>query len=228
MQIALLQKKQSSEESPVAKALRRAGLAPVELEADHPGDLSKYAGYIVLRANKDQVLSELKLADEVGKPILGLGEGAGWLVQTGLVPGLPDYRVGITMAAPKKPPMEEWVFLKLFEDYQFNAFTRKLTHQHILRNRYLDCPGEFHIPPGLLMELEIQGLTVFHYCDAQGRRQAADHIAAVSNKRGNVMAMPTHPEYGGWGELIFQAMYEYLEEGHVPHVSPLNYFPRHY
>jgi phosphoribosylformylglycinamidine (FGAM) synthase-like amidotransferase family enzyme len=77
------------------------------------------------------------------------------------------------------------------------------------------------------MEIQENGMNVFQYCDQGGRviEPSSNHIAAISNKAGNVLAMSPFP-----GELlseaIFQSMRDYIQEGNRRSVSPLYYYPR--
>jgi phosphoribosylformylglycinamidine synthase len=91
------------------------------------------------------------------------------------------------------------------------------------------------ISPGLLAEMQENGLNVFQYCDAQGKiidefpvnpNGSIDNIAAISNKAGNVMAMMPHPERTEGCDAIFKSMREYIAEGYKQKVEPLHYYPR--
>ncbi|MDR3476937.1 MAG: phosphoribosylformylglycinamidine synthase subunit PurQ [Gammaproteobacteria bacterium] len=231
MQIAIIQNSQSSAcDNKMTEALLRAGMEPIDYVLGQSDlALPSCQGYVVIEAEKQNhaLLETLKREIEAGKPVLGIGLGARFLIESGLVPGLPDYRVGITLNDREPVLVDQCVYLRLSEDYQFNAFTQKLMPKDILCNPLSDNLGSFVIPPGLLYEMRIQGLTVFQYCTAQGEAIISDNIAAVSNKVGNVMAMLSHPEMGGYGDKIFHSMHDYIAEGHVQQVSPLHYFPRH-
>jgi phosphoribosylformylglycinamidine (FGAM) synthase-like amidotransferase family enzyme len=231
MQIAIIQNSPlNARDALIAEALLRAGMQPIELLWGQSSvALSSCQGYILLQAQHENpvLLNALKQEVRDGKPLLGIGWGAKFLIESGLVPGLPADRVGITLKDRPSHLVDEYVHLRLFEDYQFNAFTQKLMAKDILRSSLLDNLGFFDIPPGLLYEMRIQGLTVFEYCTAQGEAIVSDNIAAVSNKVGNVMAMLSQPEVGVISDKIFHSMNDYIAEGHIQQVSPLHYFPRH-
>jgi phosphoribosylformylglycinamidine synthase len=125
--------------------------------------------------------------------------------------------------------------MRLTDHFQYNAFTRFLTPKTILPVSVAHSEGRFVIPPGLLAEMQVQGLGLFQYCDADGRiidafpvnpNGSVQNIAAVSNKAGNVMAMVPHPERTPHGDAIFNSMREHIAKGHAGQVTPLHYQPR--
>ena len=126
---------------------------------------------------------EIKAQSETGKPILGICNGAQILVETGLVPGLENNKVGMVLTENKRVAngkilgtgyYNAWVHMRLGDEYQRNAFTRHLTPKHILHIPIAHGEGRFVMTPALLQEVKIQGLNVFQYCDAQG--QIIDHF----------------------------------------------------
>src|SRR5690606_22481323 len=95
--------------------------------------------------------------------------------------------------------------------------------------------GRFVMSEALLDEIKIQGLHVFQYCNAAGEimdefpvnpNGSMANIAALSNKRGNVMAMMPHPERTPNGDAIFQSMRDYIAEQQHTATLPLYYYPR--
>jgi len=220
--------------------------------------LNDYAGFVIVGgfsyedrgragaiASLDPLMLTLKEQSKLGKPILGICNGAQILVETGLVPGVENDKVAMALTQNLRIQNDKvlgagfynaWVHMRLADDYQLNAFTRKVKSQAVLKLPVAHGEGRFVIPPALLMEMKTQGMHVFQYCDAYGKitsefptnpNGSVDNIAAVSNKAGNVMAMMPHPERTPNGDAIFQSMKDYIESGYVQTVAPLYYYPRH-
>jgi phosphoribosylformylglycinamidine synthase subunit PurQ / glutaminase len=258
MRIGIIQFPGSNCERETILAVKRAGMEPVEYLWNEPlAILREMAGYIIVGgfsyedrsragiiAALDPIMQELKQQSERGKPILGICNGAQILVETGLVPGLEQHKVGMVLAENKRILNDQllgvgfynaWVHIRLSDEYQRNAFTRHLTPKRVLPMPIAHREGRFMMPSTLLQEVQYQGLNVFQYCDEAGQVEACfpinpngsmDNIAAVSNKAGNVLAMMPHPERTPHGEAIFQSMRDYIREGHCQKTSPLSYYPR--
>lgn len=258
MRIAIVQFPGSNCERETALAVKRAGMEPQEFLWNEPKEkLAECAGFIIvggfsyedrLRAGAiaalDPVMDVIATQSELGKPVLGICNGAQILVETGLVPGLVNNQVGMTLTDNKRIKNSKvlgtgyynaWVNMRLADGYQLNAFTRCLTPKTILSVPVAHGEGRFVIPQALLMEMQTNGQNVFQYCDTTGNiidefpinpNGSVNNIAAVSNKAGNVMAMMPHPERTVNGDAIFQSMAEYIASGHVQRVHPLNYVPR--
>ncbi len=256
--IAIIQFPGSNCERETMLAVKRAGMEPVEfLWNESPAKLADFSGYIIVGgfsyedrsragviAALDPIMEVLKQQSEKAKPILGICNGAQILVETGLVPGLKNNKIGMALTDNKRIQQENilgtgfynaWVHMRLSNEYQLNAFTRKLTPKHILSIPVAHGEGRFVIPPALLTEVQANGLNVFQYCDAQGNiidefpvnpNGSIDNIAAISNKVGNVMAMMPHPERTTNGDAIFQSMRDYILQGYKQQVTALYYSPR--
>jgi len=258
MQIAIIQFSESNSDRDAAMAVLRAGMQPVDFFWGEPArKLADCAGFVLIGCDSpedtslivkdaafDLVIQYLQQQSELGKPILGIGRGAQILVETGLIPGLPFYQRTIELADNVQIQNDKMTNLGFYEglvhirpavSYQLNAFTNQLKPDVILPMPVAHAKGRFLIPPGLLAEIQAQGLAVFQYCDEQGDisdifpinpNGSVINIAAVSNRMGNVMAMMPHPERTPLGDLIFHSMREYINQGHVEHLTPLNYQPR--
>jgi phosphoribosylformylglycinamidine synthase I len=221
--------------------------------------LADYAGFIIVGvfsyedrgragviAALDPLMQAIKQQSELGKPILGICNGAQILVETGLVPGLEHNQVGMALTDNKRVQRghvlgtgyyNAWVNMRLSDHYQLNAFTRTLSPKNILHIPVAHGEGRFIIPPALLSEMQNNGQCVFQYCDANGNitdefpvnpNGSIQNIAAVSNKTGNVMAMMPHPERTTNGDAIFASMREYIELGLSQRVLPMHYQSQHF
>lgn len=258
MRIAIVQFPGSNCERETMLAVKRAGMEPVEfLWNESHEKLREMDGYIIVGgfsyedrsragiiAALDPVMQEIKVQSEKGKPILGICNGAQILVETGLVPGLENNKIGMVLTENKRVVngkilgtgyYNAWVNIRLSDEYQRNAFTRHLNTKDILHVPVAHGEGRFVMTDALLQEVEVQGLNVFQYCDADGNiidsfpvnpNGSLHNIAAISNKAGNVMAVMPHPERTTNGDAIFQSMRDYITEGRVENTVPLYYYPR--
>lgn len=271
-QIAIMQFPGSNCERETMLAVKRAGMEPIEFLWNEPKEkLAKFDGFIIVGgfsyedrsragaiAALDPIMQVIKEQSTLGKPILGICNGAQILVESGLVPGLENNKLALALTDNKRVQKNSsyskdkneleymvlgtgyynaWVNMRLSENYQYNAFTRCLTPANILSIPVAHGEGRFVIPPALLTEMQENGLNVFQYCDKKGNiidefpinpNGSVNNIAAISNKAGNVMAMMPHPERTVNCDAIFQSMREYIAEGYRQKVAPLHYYPRAY
>lgn len=256
--IAIIQFPGSNCEAETLRAVRHAGMDAEEfLWNRNPADLKNFAGYIIVGgfsyedrsrsgiiAALDPLIPYLRIEAEAGKPILGICNGAQILVETGLVPGLKNYAVGMALAENKRLQngrilgtgyYNAWTQMKLSTAPTTTAFTRCLQPEQILSVPIAHGEGRFIIPTELLEEMKQYGLTTFRYCDPTGEineqfptnpNGAVYNLAAVSNKTGNVMAMMPHPERRpDMGIEIFSSMKKYIEGSVVTTVNSLAYAP---
>jgi phosphoribosylformylglycinamidine synthase I len=258
MRIAIVQFPGSNCERETALAVERAGMQPKEfLWNDLPEKLADFNGFIIVGgfsyedrsragiiAALDPIMQAIKQQSKLGKPVLGICNGAQILVEAGLVPGLERDQPGMVLTNNKRMQQGKvlgtgfynaWVTMRLATGYQLNAFTRHLTPKNILSVPVAHAEGRFVVPPVLLAELERNGLHVFQYCDATGHiidefpvnpNGSVRNIAAIANKTGNVMAMMPHPERTPQGDAIFQSMRDYIVDGCRMQMSTLHYQPR--
>jgi len=222
MRIAILQLIDSAGVQDLQLAVERAGMQAIPVFCDSTGEIGPSFDGLIVMANAchELVLAEVKKHSAQGKAVLGIGQGAKILIESGMVPGLEDDKVGITLT--KKPFVaaensQAACTMHLSEDYQRNAFTRCLTTQDVL-SIPVDADVRFVMGAGLREEIRIQGMDVFHYGNGD--------IAAIANKSGNVMAILPSIERTQQGDVIFHSMREYLKEGYCPQVTPLYYYPR--
>lgn len=258
MQVAVIVFPGSNCERETIVTLERVGLIAKEfLWNENPEKLVDFAGYVLVGgfsyedrgragiiASRAPIMEVLKKQSELGKPIIGICNGAQILVEGGLVPGLSDYQLGMaltdnfSMQAGKETHFgyfNNWVHMRLADHYQLNAFTRFLNPKKILTVPIAHGEGKFVIPPALLMEMELNGQLLFQYCNQQGQiiddfpinpNGSIRNLAAVSNKAGNVLAMMPHPERTLTCDDIFLSMRDYIERGTFQQVLPLYYQPR--
>jgi len=172
-------------------------------------------------------------------------------VESGLVPGLANHRVGIALTDNKRVKGKHvlgvgyyntWANLQLTASAGRCAFTR-----HLKIGEWINVPlahgeGRFILPHDLLEKMISNEQTVFRYCDDEGiisdefptnPNGSMHNLAAVCNPKGNVMAMMPHPERTENGDAIFSSMKNFIESknpttGHIlsfdrPHYEVENY-----
>jgi len=185
--------------------------------------LSRYDGYVLpggfsyqdrVRAGaiaaKDRIVDCLFKEAESGKPVLGICNGAQILLEAGMVPGIEAGQVEMGLARNIMPDRDgyyaRWTHLRVLG-------SRSCASAAIAPGTTIPIPvahaeGRFVTrEPGLVDRLFANGQVVMAYVEADGSPAAAfpanpngstRAIAAVSNPRGNVVAMMPHPERAAW------------------------------
>ena len=241
--IAIIQFPGSNTERETLMACHRAGLNPVEfLWNEAPEKLSEFDGFVIVGgfsyedrsrsgiiASLDPIMKQVRIEADFGKPVLGICNGAQILVESGLVPGLKDHRLGIAMTDNKRIKngnvigvgyYNTWANLQMSVPYTRCAFTH-----HLKKSEWINIPlahgeGRFIIPDEILSQMINNDQTVFRYCDNRGNiidefptnpNGSVYNLAAVCNPAGNVMAMMPHPERTKNGDVIFSSMKESIK-----------------
>ena len=102
------------------------------------------------------------------------------------------------------------------------AFTRHLEPAQTICIPLAHAEGRYVIPQSLLGQMITNEQTPFQYSNADGiiddsfptnPNGSVHNLAAVTNPRGNVMAIMPHPERVPAGNPIFSSMREYIETG---------------
>ena len=258
IRIAVVQFPGSNTERETHLALCRVGMTPVDFlwNQDH-GILEACDGFVLVGgfsyedcsrsgviASLDPVLECLKDENERGKPILGICNGAQILVESGMIPQLDRYQVGLALTRNKRVSngrvlgtgyYNAWVNLKLNSVPSRCAFTRDLEPEGQLKIPAAHGEGRFLAPQDLISELAERDQITFQYCDRSGtvspgfpvNPNGSDaNIAAVCNPSGNVMAMMPHPERTPNGDSIFSSMRDYILNPSKIAVRPLTFTPR--
>ena len=258
--IAIIQFPGSNTERETLMACRRVGLNPIEFLWNEPTEkLSEFDGYVIVGgfayedrsragiiAALDPIMKQIRLEAEKGKPVLGICNGAQILVESGLVPGLKNYRVGIALTDNKRVQgghvigvgyYNTWANLKMSAPSNRCAFTRHLNSGEWIKIPLAHGEGRFIIPNVLLEKMISNNQTVYRYCDDNGNivdefptnpNGSMYNLAAVCNPAGNVMAMMPHPERTENGDVVFSSMKEFIENGNPVSDHNLSFDRPHY
>ncbi|MDP6260569.1 MAG: phosphoribosylformylglycinamidine synthase I [Candidatus Marinimicrobia bacterium] len=258
--IAIIQFPGSNTERETLMACNRVGLNPVEFLWNEPSEkLSVFDGYVIVGgfayedrsragviAALDPIMKQIKIEADKGKPVLGICNGAQILVESGLVPGLENHRVGIALTDNKRVKNNHcigvgyyntWANLQLTAPSDRCAFTR-----HLITGDWINVPlahgeGRFIVPDKLLEKMISNDQTVFRYCDNDGNivdefptnpNGSMHNLAAVCNAQGNVMAIMPHPERTEKGDAVFSSMKEFIEKENPVSSHTLTFDRPHY
>lgn len=125
-----------------------------------------------------------------------------------------------------------WVHICCTET-KLGAFTRRLKPNHPLSLPVAHGERRFQLSEDLWLAMQKQGCSSLHYCDAAGQivshfpinpNSSAYNLAALTNARGNVMAIMPHPERSPEGDILFQSMHDYIKDGHYPAFHSIDYY----
>ena len=183
-------------------------------------DVDRYDGFVIpggwgyedrIRAGvimaKDPILDIIRDESERGKPILGICNGAQALVECGMIPGLKN-RVEMALAPNKNPFISgyycTWICVKSEQDKNRCFFTKFTEKDEVISMPIAHGEGRFTTKDKDLIDKLIKNKQIiFRYSTKDGRIEekfptnpngAMYNIAAICNKKGNVMAIMPHPE----------------------------------
>ncbi|HJX04154.1 MAG TPA: phosphoribosylformylglycinamidine synthase subunit PurQ [Dehalococcoidia bacterium] len=127
-----------------------------------------------------------------GKFVIGTCNGFQILCESGLLPG-------VLMRNDHLQYRCQWTYLKT--ENQGSAFTSRCGQQVTLKIPISHFEGRYHADASTLEELEASHQVAFRYATPAGDvtqeanpNGAANNIAGILNKRGNVLGMMPHPE----------------------------------
>jgi phosphoribosylformylglycinamidine synthase subunit PurQ / glutaminase len=239
--IAIIQFPGSNCETESIHAVTQAGMLAEEfLWNRNAGELAKYDGYFIIGgfsyedrsrsgviSAKNVLMAELIAQAKLGKPIIGVCNGAQILVESGLVPGLSGEQIAGALAVNVRMKDNKVVGTGFYNTWchhkvisKANIFMSEFEDGEIFDMPIAHGEGRFVFPPEVLQAMEANGQILFKYCDGNGTIEdnfptnpngTADNIAAIGNPSGNVIAMMPHPERSKISPKFFVAMREYIE-----------------
>ncbi len=152
-------------------------------------------------AARDPLLEVLLEESGHGKPVLGICNGCQVLVEAGLVPGLQPGRIEVALAANRNPGrrgyLSRWVALAA-HPLARTPFVEGLRGTLPLPMAHAE--GRFtHEDPACFARLAAGGHVALRYAPLGGRSDGNPNgslldAAALTNARGNVLALMPHPE----------------------------------
>jgi phosphoribosylformylglycinamidine synthase len=167
-------------------------------------------------AAKDEMMDVIAEQAALGKPVLGICNGAQILVEAGLVPGLSRGMVEMALAPNvmdgRAGYYSRWCYLRVNTNPAGSPFTWSLDPGEVLAVPVAHGEGRFTTgSPSVEQELLALGLIPFVYARADGgpaggfpeNPNGSLHDAAgVMNPEGNVLALMPHPERAcGWWQV---------------------------
>ena len=241
--IAFIQFPGSNTENETVATLERNNMVAVpHFWNDPPSQLRACDGYIILGgfsyedrsrsgiiASLDPIMEEIKKEVFLGKPVLGICNGAQILVESGIVPGNESFGTIVGLTQNKRAQNGQIIGTGYFNTWCHIKPNKKSKSAFISKGcGILSVPlahaeGRFVVDEELNRAIKKNGLASYHYCTEGGKlapdfptnpNGSVDNIAALSNLSGNAMAIMPHPErtIGGEGDAVFEAMNKYVLE----------------
>ena len=202
------------------KAVIASGMDGKIIRWNQRKDVDKFDGFVIpggwgyedrIRAGvimaKDPVFDIIEREAKSGKPVLGICNGAQALVECGMIPGIKN-KVEMALAPNKNPFVNgyytTWINVKSIEDKGRCVFTNFTERNEVIPMPIAHGEGRFTTKDkGLIKTLIKNKQIIFQYSTKEGRIEenfptnpngAVYNIAAICNKKGNVMATMPHPE----------------------------------
>jgi phosphoribosylformylglycinamidine synthase subunit PurQ / glutaminase len=139
------------------------------------------------------VMGAIREHADRGGPVLGICNGFQILCEAGLLPGALVRNRGLSFVC-------RWVHVRV--ETSSTVFTAETAPGDVLDVPVKHGEGQFVADANDLRRLTDQGRVVFRYCSPDGEtgdrwnpNGSTDHIAGVSNDRGNVVGLMPHPEH---------------------------------
>ena len=208
-----------------ARAVISAGMTAEIIRWNSPAKLDDYDGFVLpggfsyedriragIIAAQESIMSDIKRQADLGKPVIGICNGAQILVESGIIPGLKN-KVEMALAPNINPFVSgyycTWVYLRSTGKSAFNSL---FSPNEIFPVPVAHGEGRFVTRDKELIEtLKKNNQIIFWYCDGSGEviekfpinpNGSSYNIAAVSNEKGNVLAIMPHPERASFKRQI--------------------------
>ncbi len=166
------------------------------------------------------VMEAVKDFARTGGMVLGICNGFQILLEGGLLPGAMLRNRSLAFVCKD-------VHVRV--ENAATPFTGRCEPGQVLKIPVAHADGNYYTDEVILSQLKASAQVVFRYCDRDGRitkeanpNGSLDHIAGISNARGNVLGMMPHPERcaeailgNDDGRLIFLSMLDALKKGNL-------------
>ena len=182
-----------------------------------PGGFS-YGDYLRAGAigSKTPIIEGLKKMIDMGKPVLGICNGAQIGLEAGFSKGALTNNINWKFTC-------KWIYLKVINNK--TPFTKYYKRGEVLKMPVAHGEGRFYIDEEG-EEMYKRKMIVFKYCDKDGEiteeanpNGSIDNIAGVCNESGNCVLLMPHPERASEkilgsddGLLMFKGMMSSIEE----------------
>ncbi len=207
-------------EEETLKAVLAAGMNGKVVRWNERKNIDKYDGYVIpggwgyedrIRAGvimaKDPIFDIIKEEAVNLKPVLGICNGAQALVECGMIPEIKN-KVEMALAPNKNPFISgyycTWIYVKSEQNRERCAFTNFTQQSEIIPMPIAHGEGRFTTKNKTLIKKLVKNKQIiFRYSTKNGKIEesfptnpngAMYNIAAICNKKGNVMAIMPHPE----------------------------------
>jgi phosphoribosylformylglycinamidine synthase len=161
-------------------------------------------------AAHDRLMEAVREGAERGKLVLGICNGAQILLEAGLAPGLAAAKDGVAQPQAGFTKNAQRAFLCRFVHVKLSvaptrsAFTAALAPGATIPMWASHGEGRLAATPAQLAAIEQGEHVIFRYADAQGSLTTAPNgsaldAAALTNTKGNVLAIMPHAERSAWG-----------------------------
>ncbi|HIP16503.1 MAG TPA: phosphoribosylformylglycinamidine synthase I [Methanothermococcus okinawensis] len=228
MNIAVIKFLGTNCEEDVCRSIRLAGGNP-QIVWFTERDLSKFDGAVIpggfsygdyLRAGaigaRTPVIEGLRNMVEMGKPVLGICNGAQIGLEAGFSKGALTNNINWRFIC-------KWVYLRV--ENNKTPFTRGYKKGEVIRMPIAHGEGRFYIDEDGLQEMYKKKMIVFKYCNKDGEitedanpNGSIDNIAGVCNEKGNCVLLMPHPERASEkilgstdGLLMFKSMLQSIQ-----------------
>lgn len=231
-------------EGETRRSLRNAGLAAEFVRWNERNRLDAFDAFVLpggfayedrsragIIAAQDPIMENIKKAALAGKPVIGICNGCQILVESGLLPGLPNNALAGAVAMNTRVQNSRIIGTGFYHDtiYMNNVapkgrscITTEMEQGAVIPATVANGEGRFLFPSELLVELEERGQIIFQFCTKDGNvvnefpitpNGAVRAIAGLCNPAGNVVAYMPHPErLEREGNSLFVNLRSWLEK----------------
>ncbi len=242
-QIAYIQFPGSNTETETVAAIERNRMVAVPHFWNEPFEkLKNYDGYIILGgfsyedrsragiiASLEPIMGQLKKEVVMGKPLLGICNGAQILVEAGIVPGNKDCGTLVGLTENKRIKNNQIIGTGYYNTWCHIQANQKSDSAFIEKDSSPLCVPIAHAEGRFVMDKEMLEIVTEHnlinykYCTESGEvndnfptnpNGSVQNIAALGNVAGNAMAIMPHPERttNGGGDSVFRAMHSFIKK----------------